>query len=1550
MVAINNKIKKLIILASTIVVALLLFGIWGIDAKAYTPNIVHLGNHQTYDITNAPNNTIVQIDDASIGSNGIGNVTLKGSSDKAWVHIEVSKGKTVIVDMEDGLDIHPGYWSAYGIGANDDTLGWSRSAIYIDETSKAGGIVILRSMKNATIKLDSYQDTVWQALPAIMKNNTKTKLVFETEDKNNPGTIIARPSFINGFYGSCAIGAYGHGVLGQATSSYKAGNIDFHSGNIEAYGRVDGPGIGAYEYSHVGELSFSGAHVVSKAGNWGAGQCMVGAAGIGAAYRGNVDKITISDGYVEAWGMGAGKSTRNRPLKEIQSTAGCGIGSGWLASHLGEIEISGGTVKAYGGTCAQAESEYISGCGIGTCVATTSEVEVATADKITITGGDITAVGGSSTCGIGGCVKDIVISPKDDNTDLRINASIDSTRTDEGDLTFLGSGIGIANNAMVGRYTRTDYPGNITITGGDIYTQAGRRSRDPYDYNLYCGSGIGPCSYGRISNLTITGGTIYATGGWNAPGIGGPNGCASDYNQTVDNIYISGGTITATMATYNGKDVKRSGIGGYKVGNSERTNIVITGGNVISEGDDYAIGYDANGQPKNSKGEPVYGTKFFLNPDIGEWAKVESFYFNPTFGYDYGLKDVYTREGLGDDAGKFLLDFWIPRGTSSYVCDTKIKGHAYKSNGSIELGDNNTLNGYTDITYVNDITGTTYSGRGGFGDKKLSIDPVPMQSPGIMQCYNLVGYKDDNGNVVATGGYGDNAPTLEMGTEYVDFEGKWKANYGNLNLKLDLVQTKYLVSYDANKPEGASHNITGTMTDDLFELNHDSQLTDNAYELVGWKFKGWSTSPTGQVEYNDKANINYQGGDHLKLYAVWERMPYQITFTSGLAGLADYLQNAYYDLATKLEKYSDELFGWTNRSNILTQSLHGWKGEGFGSFFSDNEDIFNFIQKDGNGNPVYDEHGDLKGRTLTAVWVDEGKIAVSVTKDGVPIKADGSAGSITKEDFVFKDENGNSILLPEPSNYANVLVFEPASVTRGTTVGQLPAGHYYMWFDPASNPSTKVTNPGEYKAFLQEIDYTVGASVSSVYDYNTITMHADNHIQSTNVKESGTSEPHNTLTVPDDYDVVIEANAESGYHFDGYSYYGVEPTWKKGKKVANQSVTVRGEVDLTAHAEANVYHIVYDKNKPVDASHSVVGSMTNQDFVYDEAQTLRDNKYSLVGWAFTGWNTKADGKGKFIANNESMDSAKWNEIGPPENDAEVRLYAQWTPNAYFVYFIDDYATSGGMQPQEMLYDKAANLYPNEYMRTDYHFVGWNTIPSGFGESYEDRERVSSLTTSSSIPLYSQWEHDYYTIIFDKNDVNATGEMSNIKASTNTVYEVPYCLYMNKGHTFLSWNTKPDGSGTTYNIGDKIENLVPKGGSITLYAQWERNTYTITYDLNGGVLDGKTGIVEVNAKYGDKIILPLPSREGYNFKYWKGSTYYAGEEYEVEDNHTLTAEWEEINSSGNNDATNSSGTKGALARLLTGDNAPIVLAIVMILAGVVVIVTVLLIRRRKNHKK
>ena len=67
-------------------------------------------------------------------------------------------------------------------------------------------------------------------------------------------------------------------------------------------------------------------------------------------------------------------------------------------------------------------------------------------------------------------------------------------------------------------------------------------------------------------------------------------------------------------------------------------------------------------------------------------------------------------------------------------------------------------------------------------------------------------------------------------------------------------------------------------------------------------------------------------------------------------------------------------------------------------------------------------------------------------------------------------------------------------------------------------------------------------------------------------------------------------------------------------------------------------------------------------------------------------------------------------------------------------------------------------------------------------------------------------------------------------------------------------------------------------------------YTITYDLNGGSLDGKTGTIATDYKEGTAIRLPKPVRDGYDFDYWEGSRYNAGDEYTVKADHTFTAQW------------------------------------------------------------
>ena len=79
---------------------------------------------------------------------------------------------------------------------------------------------------------------------------------------------------------------------------------------------------------------------------------------------------------------------------------------------------------------------------------------------------------------------------------------------------------------------------------------------------------------------------------------------------------------------------------------------------------------------------------------------------------------------------------------------------------------------------------------------------------------------------------------------------------------------------------------------------------------------------------------------------------------------------------------------------------------------------------------------------------------------------------------------------------------------------------------------------------------------------------------------------------------------------------------------------------------------------------------------------------------------------------------------------------------------------------------------------------------------------------------------------------------------------------------------------------------------------EAKRFTITYDLNGGSFDGSTeAIKEVHEKGTVISIHEAPVREGYTFRYWKGSRYDPGDEYTVTEDHTFTAQWDKKGAGG-----------------------------------------------------
>ena len=80
-----------------------------------------------------------------------------------------------------------------------------------------------------------------------------------------------------------------------------------------------------------------------------------------------------------------------------------------------------------------------------------------------------------------------------------------------------------------------------------------------------------------------------------------------------------------------------------------------------------------------------------------------------------------------------------------------------------------------------------------------------------------------------------------------------------------------------------------------------------------------------------------------------------------------------------------------------------------------------------------------------------------------------------------------------------------------------------------------------------------------------------------------------------------------------------------------------------------------------------------------------------------------------------------------------------------------------------------------------------------------------------------------------------------------------------GYTFNGWNTKADGTGTSYAAGGTFAITA----DTTLYAQWTINQYTITFDADGG-----SKIAAITQDYGTAVTKPAdPTKTGYTFDGW-----------------------------------------------------------------------------------
>ena len=211
--------------------------------------------------------------------------------------------------------------------------------------------------------------------------------------------------------------------------------------------------------------------------------------------------------------------------------------------------------------------------------------------------------------------------------------------------------------------------------------------------------------------------------------------------------------------------------------------------------------------------------------------------------------------------------------------------------------------------------------------------------------------------------------------------------------------------------------------------------------------------------------------------------------------------------------------------------------------------------------------------------------------------------------------------------------------------------------------------------------------------------------------------------------------------------------------------------------------------------------------------------------------------------------------------------------------------SGTPSSQTKWYDTALTLSTTKPTRTGYSFQGWGTSASATTVSYDSGAKY---TKNAAITLYAIWKANTYTVSYNAN--GGSGAPSSQTKTHGKDLTLSTTKPTRTGYSFQGWGTSASATTVSYASGAKYT----ANSKITLYAVWKANTYTITYNVNGG----SGNITSTTKTHGVSATLTSskPTRINYSFLGWSESktatsaTYASGASYTKNNNVTLYAVW------------------------------------------------------------
>lgn len=180
-----------------------------------------------------------------------------------------------------------------------------------------------------------------------------------------------------------------------------------------------------------------------------------------------------------------------------------------------------------------------------------------------------------------------------------------------------------------------------------------------------------------------------------------------------------------------------------------------------------------------------------------------------------------------------------------------------------------------------------------------------------------------------------------------------------------------------------------------------------------------------------------------------------------------------------------------------------------------------------------------------------------------------------------------------------------------------------------------------------------------------------------------------------------------------------------------------------------------------------------------------------------------------------------------------------------------------------------------------------SITVSFVNYKDDADKPSATKTMTfdiSVPAWTS-----YTVTYNAN--GGTGAPSKQTKWKDQALTLSSTKPTRTGYSFLGWATTASATSAKYAAGASYTS----NASATLYAVWKANTYTVTYNANGG--SGAPGSQTKTHDVSLKLSSTKPTRENYNFLGWSGSStastpsYAAGSMYTTNKAITLYAVWE-----------------------------------------------------------